>query len=144
MKNILILCAAAIGLTFNVNADYNTTTSSLTNLIAAATTNTVNTAAFVATTVGQVVITPSFNLTTNGTGTAAFVFGTSIDGTTFDGPTYTVNVAEAGTTTVSVSSNINIGAFGFMRLNSIANPSAAVLTNAVIKYTVKPFRQDGQ
>jgi hypothetical protein len=50
-------------------------------------------------------------------------------------------VANAGTTTVQVNANVNVGAAGYLRLGTLTNgDDDGVLTNIVIKYTTKPAR----
>jgi hypothetical protein len=124
---------------------YGTTTHTLTNTIAATTTSTVSTAAYTITKNGEVAVSVSCKLTAAGTDNSQWVFETGVDGSTYDGPTHTITLANAGTTTVNVTSNVTVGALGYIRLRSIGNPdNDGVLTNAVVKYTVKPNRQDGK
>jgi hypothetical protein len=137
----LVLCAS-----LSASAQqYSTTSVSVTNLIAAVSTNTVDTGAFTATKYGEVVVQVSAKLTAAGTTVTLFTIQKGVDGTTYDGPTETISLTQAGTTTVSVSSNVNMGAYGYVRIKSIGNgDDDGVCTNIVVKYTVKPNRQDGK
>ena len=124
---------------------YSTTSTSITNLIAAVSTNTVDTGAFTATKYGEVVIGVSAKLSAAGTTVTLFTFQQSVDGTTYDSPTFTLPLTQTGTTTASASTNVNMGAYGYVRIKSIGNgDDDGVCTNIVVKYTVKPNRQDGK
>jgi hypothetical protein len=124
---------------------YSTTSTSITNLIAALSTNTVDTGAFTATKYGEVVIGVSAKLSAAGTTVTLFTFQQSVDGTTYDSPTFTLPLTQTGTTTASASTNVNMGAYGYVRIKSIGNgDDDGVCTNIVVKYTVKPNRQDGK
>ena len=124
---------------------YKTTSTAITNLIAAVTTNTVDTGAFTATKYGEVVIGVSAKLSAAGTTVTLFTFQQSVDGTTYDSPTFTLPLTQTGTTTASASTNVNMGAYGYVRIKSIGNgDDDGVCTNIVVKYTVKPNRQDGK
>lgn len=149
MKKFTAVVAAsllAVFLTVSAQAQqYKTTSTSVTNLIAAVTTNTVNTAAFTTTKVGEVAIGVSAKLTAAGTSVTLFTFQQSVDGTTYDSPTFTLPLTQAGTTTASASTNVNVGAYGYVRLRSIGNgDDDGVCSNIVVTYTIKPNRQDGK
>ena len=136
---------AAIGLAVPQDTSaqqYKTDTVAITNTVAAATTTTVSTATYVVTKTDEVAVTGQLKLTAAGTGTATLVFETSPDGTTYNGPTHTINITCAGTVTASTTSNLNVGALGYIRLKSIGNPDDdGVVTNVAIKYTTKPERR---
>ena len=124
---------------------YSTTSVSVTNLIAAETTNTVNTAPFTATKYGEAVVGVSAKLTAAGTTVTLFTFQFSDDGTTYDGPTFTLPLTQAGTITATTSTNVGMGAYGYLRVQSIGNgDNDGVCSNIVVRYTVKPNRQDGK
>jgi hypothetical protein len=124
---------------------YSTTSVSVTNLIAAVSTNTVDTGAFTATKYGEVVVQVSAKLTAAGTTVTLFTIQKGVDGTTYDSPTFTLPLTQTGTTTASASTNVNMGAYGYVRIKSIGNgDDDGVCTNIVVKYTVKPNRQDGK
>lgn len=54
----------------------------------------------------------------------------------------TIPVLANGTNTVSLTTNIGVGAIGYYRLDSIANANTnGVLTNIVVRYSVKPNRR---
>ena len=142
-----IAAIAALVLFFGVAQaqQYSTTSVSVTNLIAAVSTNTVDTGAFTATKYGEVVVQVSAKLTAAGTTVTLFTIQKGVDGTTYDGPTETISLTQAGTTTASVSSNVNMGAYGYLRIKSIGNgDDDGVCSNIVVRYTVKPNRQDGK
>jgi hypothetical protein len=143
------LFAVVIGLALvagTVRAEqYNTTTKTVTNTVAAVTTQDVNAAAFTIAKNGEVAVTVSCKLTAAGTPANLFTFATGVDGTTYTGPQTVVSLTQAGTTTASVTSNINVGACGYIRLLSIGNgDNDGVVTNVTVGYTVKPNRQDGK
>jgi hypothetical protein len=149
MKKFTAVVAAsllAVFLTGSASAQqYGTTSVSVTNLIAAVTTNTVNTGAFTATKYGEVVVQVSAKLTAAGTSVTLFTIQKGVDGTTYDGPTEVLSLTQAGTTTASVSSNVNMGAYGYVRIKSIGNgDDDGVCSNIVVSYTVKPTRHDGK
>jgi hypothetical protein len=139
-----LLAALSLALPSADAQQYGTETKAVTNLIAAVSTNTVNAAPFTATKTDQVVVGVSAKLTAAGTTVSLFTFETGTDGATYDGPTFTLGVTQAGTVTASASTNINLGAYGYVRCRSIGNgDDDGVLTNIVFKYTTKPVR-DGQ
>jgi hypothetical protein len=149
MKKFTAVVAAsllAVFLTVSASAQqYGTTSVSVTNLIAAVSTNTVDTGAFTATKYGEVVVRVSAKLTAAGTTVTLFTIQKGVDGTTYDGPTEVLSLTQAGTTTASVSSNVNMGAYGYVRIKSIGNgDDDGVCSNIVVSYTVKPTRHDGK
>jgi hypothetical protein len=149
IKNLLALCALLLVLFVmalpSQAQQYKTTSTAITNLIAAVTTNTVNTAPFTATKFGEAVVGVSAKLTAAGTTVTLFTFQFSDDGTTYDGPTFTLPLTQAGTVTASASTNISVGPYGYLRVRSIGNgDNDGVCSNIVVRYTVKPNRQDGK
>jgi hypothetical protein len=125
---------------------YNTTANTLTAGYAVSATTTVNSAAMTMTKNAEVVITCAGKLTAAGTGASEFTFKLSKDGTTYDSAeTIVIPLTQAGTVSASVSTNVTLGAYGYIRLNTLSNVDAdGVLTNVVVSYTVKPTRQDGK
>lgn len=146
IKSVLALVCVTVFAVSVQAQQYATTTHTLTDAVAAVTTNAaLNKAAFTATKNGEVAVWVSSKLTAAGTTTSDYVFQTSTDGTTYAGPSFTLTIANAGTTTVNVSSNVTLGAHGYIRLKSVTNgDDDGVLTNIVVRYTVKPNRQDGK
>lgn len=71
-----------------------------------------------------------------GTGNITLTFSKGIDQATFGslgGTKLTMVYPAAGTSAVSLVTNLSTAGFGYLRLDSIANSGGAVLTNLVIK-----------
>jgi hypothetical protein len=80
------------------------------------------------------------NFALNGAGTSlvTFVFEPSVDGSVFDvAPLFTLQGAAAGTATVGISTNIDIGGYNYLRIKTMQNTNATSVTNLVLKYTIK-------
>ena len=71
-----------------------------------------------------------------GTSAVVFKFDESVDGVSWESSAHTVSVTAAGTTPVTTVANVAVGSIGYLRLSSIENPNAQVLTVA-IKYAQK-------
>ena len=109
--------------------------------VAAATTATVGTNNVATVTKQQnVVLAFTSRLSAAGTSNLVYTFSRSIDGTYYDAITkYTITIPATGTTTNTYSTNLNVGGFMYLRLDSIDNFNATgVLTNYAIRYSVKP------
>jgi putative flippase GtrA len=122
---------------------FSETSYTLTNTCAVFTTNAVvNVGSITLTKYQDVHVQIRCALTAAGTTSSIFNFAKSVDGTTWEtAPSTAVSVANAGTTTVQVNANVNVGAAGYLRLGTLTNgDNDGVLTNIVIKYTTKPQR----
>lgn len=146
MKKLLLLILGGVWALGAHAQQYATTTHTLTNTVAAFTTNAAVSGAqilaFTATKYQDVNVTIKTELTAAGTTVSDFKFVRSVDGANFETtPSIVMSIANAGTTSVIVSSNINLGAAGFLKLKTITNgDDDGVETNIVVKYTVKPAR----
>lgn len=112
-----------------------------TNKVAALTTNTYN-ARIDAPKSEYVALEFSFkNMNTNGLATT-FYLQRSLDGTTFeDANTYAIAVTpsnSASNSTTRLMTNINVGAFGYLRLGTVGHVNDATpITNLTVKYSIK-------
>ena len=109
--------------------------------VAAATTATVSSNNVATVTKQQnVVLAFTSRLSAAGTSNLVYTFSRSIDGTYYDAITkYTITIPATGTTTNTYATNLNIGGFQYLRLDSIDNfNSSGVLTNYAIRYSIKP------
>jgi len=111
-----------------------------TNNIPATTTSNYN-ATIGLTKYGDAALTINFKLTGSGTENVITTVDQSVDGTNWEtkAPFLWTNAAN-GTTLVSVTTNMNVGAVGYLRLKSINNGSAQAVTNLQFLVTVKPKR----
>jgi hypothetical protein len=75
----------------------------------------------------------------NGAGTSAIIFrfAASADGTTWTDSYLLVTNTAAGTTLVSSTRDVSVGAIGFLRLTSINNANANAVTNLFVRYAFK-------
>jgi len=110
-----------------------------TNIVAAATTATYNLGigCFRQNTVN---IGVSFSATGTNSSTITLKFSDSNDGTTWftNNPAYTIVMTAADTGTVTTQTNLNVGAVGQIRLQSIQNANATVpLTNVLVNFSTK-------
>jgi len=142
MKNIIAIIAA-VAITASViaqTAQYTTQVNTVTNLIAAVSTNTVNAYAVAVTKNENVGIQVKTQLTAAGTTGAQFKFAKSTDGTTYETtPSIVLTVANAGTTSVSAVTNVTMDGVGWIRLASMGNgDDDGVLTNTTVIYSTKP------
>lgn len=108
-----------------------------TNNLAATSTNSSVGVLIEATRSANVVFQPIFKLDGAGTTAVTFVLDQSADNANWISGTHSITVTPAGTSTVSVSTNISVGAVGFLRLNQIRNPNASAITNLTFKYATK-------
>jgi len=135
MKTILsliILCASV----FLASAlDTVTVLDGGTNNVAATTTNTYNVAITPAK-ANNLAVMYQFKLTSSGTSATAATFQRSVDNSTWESA-FSLPGTAAGTTVVTVTTNIPTGAYGYYRLNTVTNGNANAMTNVTVKYSVK-------
>lgn len=112
-----------------------------TNNIAAAATNTYTTGNVMSLTrQREVGLLFSFNLQSASSSTHTILFSSSVDGTNWktNDAGYTLSLAANGTSTVLFTTNLTVGAIGYLRLESISNTNAAIaLTNLAVLYSIK-------
>lgn len=74
-----------------------------------------------------------------GTDNCILTLEQSIDGTNWETTNKkTITVAATGTTQVNVVTNLSMGAVGYLRVKSVQNGVADVLTNLTVKVVTKP------
>jgi hypothetical protein len=146
MKKYTIGIIALLALAFAATAaDYSVTT--LTNglKVAGSSTVTMTTTAPVITLTKyeDVAINVRVTLDSTGTGTQTYTWYKSLDGSTYDTvASYTLAVTPGGTggTFVQVSTNINMGAVGYIRLGSVQNAQSGQYATNNISYSLKKRR----
>ena len=75
---------------------------------------------------------------TTSTGTVLFNFALSLDSTSYKTvPSQVLTVTLAGTNTVTKVNNFSIPSAGTLRLASVANANAIVMTNVIVKIRMK-------
>jgi len=112
-----------------------------TNNIAANTTKTYT----AGTTIGlkrqrEVALSFAFNLTGAASSTHQVLFSSSLDGLTWktNDAGYTLTLTANGASTVVFTTNLTVGAIGYLRLESIANTNATLaVTNLAVLYSIK-------
>ena len=110
-----------------------------TNAIAATTTNTC--ASVVALTkYDEVAIELTGKLVGAGTSAINSTWSVSSDGSNFTAARYVISLTAAGTTTQTWVTNLNVGAVGYLRLDTIGNANATAATNVAVRVWVKPKR----
>lgn len=76
------------------------------------------------------------SLADTGTDAIVYKFDTSVDGLYWTANTYSITVTSSGTNVVSGSASFAVGGMGYVRLSSIENPSARIITPTV-KWAIK-------
>ena len=136
---LAIIALAAVSLTADAQsaASYQGIS---TPTVAAATTATVSTNNVIGTIKQQnLALAFTFKLSASGTSNVVYTFARSIDGANYDTITkYTITIPATGTSTNTFSTNLNVGGFTYLRLDSIDNFNATgVLTNIATGYAIK-------
>ncbi len=143
MKKLLcsiLALVAFVSFVDNASAQYNlyvTTLTGDTNVIAASTvrnlTNTIGVTRGANITLQATLTAVSSGATSN----AVFIIDRSVDASNWELGAYTFFAAVNGTTATTTTTNINVGAFGYLRQRVFQNTNTVVLTNCTLKYAVK-------
>lgn len=138
----LIQKLALLGsLAFGLNAGaFDFVTCSLnggTNVVAASSTNSPSGVTFTAAYSSDIALQPSFKLTGAGSSAVVFVFDTSLDGTTWYPAAFNISITANGTTPVSKVATQALGSTPYIKLSSIQNPNASIITNLALVATMK-------
>jgi len=136
---MLTLALPAAGQGYNAYAVQTLLTGG-TNIVTAASSNVVSGSIITLTRQREVAIQASFAAVGTNDSTITFWLQPSVDGSTFDTSknlTHNFTVAANGTSTVNITTNITVGAVGYLRL-AINNPNATMaLTNVSVKASIK-------
>lgn len=135
-----LIASAIAAITLNASAGLKTTdfVGASTNIINSSVSSNYTTGALVQITSSKnLAIQTKFALQGAGTTACTFTFDKSIDNSNWITNAFTFSVTPAGTATVALGTNIDVGAFPFWRLGVITNGSATVMTNIWLKYYYK-------
>lgn len=113
-----------------------TSNSVVTTAIAASATNTTVRASIPATRADNLGLQLSISLAGAGTSAVVAKFDESLDGSNWESSAHSITATANGTNVVTTVSTIAVGAIGYLRLSSIENPNAQVLT-VTLKHTQK-------
>jgi hypothetical protein len=85
-----------------------------------------------------------FKVQLAGTGTDAvtYTFAKSVDGVNYDTTGMTVSFAHTGATAKYYTTNLTVGACGYLKLVSIQNGDTGDVQTNTVKYVFKPQRKD--
>lgn len=115
-----------------------------TNNIAGSSTEAGDSSAITVTRYSEVGIHVNFALDDTGTSAITLLIKGSLDGTNYATVgQHSIAIAGNGTTAVNYCTNLNVGSFGYIKVDSIQNANTADCTNLTVRYSLKPVRRKG-
>ena len=145
MKKLFVLVLATFAAAFIASAQYDIQATSFTGAAitncAASTTNTISSPVTIPVVLANNAgIGTSFKLGGSGTSAVVLKFDASVDAVAWETAAFSQTITAAGTSTVYSVDNLALNSFGFIRLSSIENPNAELITQLKIVVGQKPGR----
>jgi hypothetical protein len=143
MKKLIALLLITVAAAFGAHAQYNIDATSFTGAAitncAATTTNTISSPVTIPVTrANNAGLGTSFKLGGSGTSAVVLKYDASVDNVAWETAAFSQTITANGTNTVYSVDNIATVGYGFIRLSSIENPNASLITELKIMVGQKP------